>query len=95
MLLSRQAEIGLIDTFIAEHGVTLCESRFAYRSNALTGYELAARLVAFTPRPRPRRSTREENQRRWRELLHLAATAPDIDRAYQLWLTRMPVRLGR
>jgi hypothetical protein len=29
------------------------------------------------------------------QLVHLSATAPDIDRSYQLWLTRLPVRLGR
>jgi hypothetical protein len=89
MLLSRQAEIGLIDTFIAEHGVTLCPARFAHRSNALSGYELAARLVAFTPRPRA--PTRGEIKRRVAELLRLSMK-PDVDACYRKWLLQVPIR---
>ena len=90
MLLSRKDELQLIDTFIAKHGVTRCESPFAYRSTALSGYALAARLVAFSPRPRP--PTRGELKRRAAELLRLSMK-PDVDRCYQAWLTRLPVRL--
>jgi len=89
MLLSRKDELQLIDTFIAKHGVTRCESRFAYRSTALSGYALAARLVAFSPRPRP--PTRGELKRRAAELLRLSMK-PDIDACYHQWLTRLPVR---
>ena len=91
MLLSRKDELQLIDTFIAKHGVTRCESRFAVPLDALTTTELARRFAAFTPRART--PTKDEVRRRWRELLHLSATAPDVDRSYQLWLTRLPVRL--
>jgi len=87
--LDRAAELTLINAWIAEHGVTRCESRFAYRSTALSGYALAARLVAFSPRPRP--PTRGELKRRAAELLRLSMK-PDIDASYHQWLTRLPVR---
>jgi hypothetical protein len=92
----REDELAAIDRYLECPGATMCPTRFALGggTNALSRSEVARRLVLFTPRP-PRRSTREENQRRWRELLHLSATAPDVDRSYQLYLTRMPVRLGR
>jgi hypothetical protein len=91
MQLARREELILIDAWIAEHGVTRCESRFAVRLDALSTTEVARRFAAFTPRARP--LTKEEAKRRWRRLLNLAATAPDVDRSYQLWLTRLPVRL--
>ena len=79
MLLSRREEIALINAWIAEHGVTRCESRFAVRLDALSVTELTRRLAAFTPRARS--PTKEETRRRWRELLRLSATAPtSIDR---------------
>jgi hypothetical protein len=93
MLLSRHEELILIDSYIAEHGCTMCPERFAVRLDALSAAEMTRRLAAFTPRARP--PTKEEAERRWRRLLHLAETAPDIDRSYQLWLTRLPIRLGR
>jgi hypothetical protein len=47
--LDRAAELTLINAWIAEHGVTRCESRFAFRSGALSACELAARIAAFVP----------------------------------------------
>jgi hypothetical protein len=93
MLPPRDVELSLIADYLEDPGATMCPPRFAFRSGALSAHELAARVAAFIPKPG--RSTREENQRRWRDLLHLATTAPDVDRSYQLWLTRLPVRLGR
>jgi hypothetical protein len=87
--LDRAAELTLINAWIAEHGVTRCESRFAFRSNALSGYELAARLVAFTPRPRP--PTQGEIKRRAAELLRLSMK-PDVDACYRKWLLQIPIR---
>jgi hypothetical protein len=94
-MISREFELAAIEDYLRDPGPTICPTRFALGggTDALSRSEVARRLVLFTPRPS--RSTREENQRRWRELLHLAATAPDIDRSYQLWLTRLPIRLGR
>jgi hypothetical protein len=89
MLLLRREELILIDAWIAEHGVTRCESRFAVRLDALSTTEVARRFAAFTPRRVP---TKEEARRRYRELLRLSATAPDVDRSYQIWLTRLPIR---
>jgi len=76
MLLSHPEEIALINAWIAEHRVTLCPSRFAVRLDALSVTELTRRLAAFTPRARP--PSKEDARGRWRELLHLSATAPTL-----------------
>jgi hypothetical protein len=93
MQLLRREEIALINAWIAEHGVTPCPARFAHRSNALSAYELAARLVAFTPKPRP--PTREEAALRLRQLARMAEPSPsnDVDPAYHRWLLSLAIRL--
>jgi hypothetical protein len=92
MQLARREELILIDAWIAEHGVTPCPARFAHRSNALSAYELAARLVAFTPRPRP--LTRQEAALRLRQLARMAEPSPsnDVDPCYHRWLLNVAVR---
>jgi hypothetical protein len=95
MLLLRREELILIDAWIAEHGVTLCPARFAHRSNALSAYELAARVAAFTPRQR--QPTRAEAALRLRQLARMAEPSPrnDVDPAYHKWLLNLAVRFGR
>ena len=90
-MISREFELAAIEDYLRDPGPTICPSAFAVPVDALSTTELARRMAAFAPRART--PTKEEARRRWRELLHLSATAPDVDRSYQLWLTRLPVRL--
>ena len=95
MLLSRQAELILIDRHLAEVGPTICPTRFAFRSGALSACELAARVAAFTPRQR--QPTRAEAALRLRQLARMAEPSPrnDVDPAYHKWLLNLAVRFGR
>jgi hypothetical protein len=92
-MISREFELAAIEDYLRDPGPTICPSAFAVPVDALSTTELARRMAAFTPRART--PTKEEARRRWRELLHLSATAPDVDPAYHRWLLNVAVRFGR
>jgi hypothetical protein len=66
MQLARREEIALINAWIAEHGVTRCESRFAIGiPGALTSREEARRLAMLAPLKFDREAHLERLRRLW------------------------------